>query len=820
MKDRIIWEFSGDAFLSCTIRNTQKSSQQNLHCLRIYFVLSGTLGVRIGLRSHQYNADEIAMINAHEPFSLTQGGAVVAIFDIDLSSVETEIPNLWFSRNPTVESEPDPQYVLKSLLARFVKFNVDIKESKTFLNRSMYYAIVHHLLTFFRVDKPRQQAGMSARAESMEEIASYIEQNYKKPLSLNELSAQFYLSPPHLSKLFRQFFGMTFSDYLTEIRLQSCLPELTGKGKSIELLSEQYGFPNSRSFISQFKRRYGVTPGQYRKRYLEQLTTMTEDPGYSDASHAQELELFAKYLDTAVDPGQNADEGLIRMDEIPPCDVTLPGEPLAHSFRNMISVPSAIDILSAQYQDMLKAIQKDVGFRFLRFHGIFDDSMMVYREDEQGRSEYNFSFIDMAFDFLLSIGLRPFIELSYVPMRLASSGANRSRLTGSYISLPNDFGKWRDLVAAFVRHLNIRYGRDEVASWPFTLWNLPDSGEARFGLGSAERYFQFYKVTYFAATGQNRSVRFVGPSCLTETAEKGTFLSDFLQLCQENACLPDALQYHFYAIYADPAHGKPGHLMYRYSQDALKESIAIVKRNMRSWAGGIDALYITEWNATISQKELLSDTAFQAAYIVKNVLENYDSTSSLCYWSLADFANGGFAPKELFHGGQGLFTYNGIKKASYYAFQLLAKLGDTKLSSGDGYFITRGRGGWQILLYNYQHYSELYANGELFDTTFINRYAPFPNATRKKCSVLLDGLHDGAYLQIETKLNPQCGSSFDKWIELGAMPLDSQGDIEYLQSVSVPQRRKETVRINAGKLELSFLLEPHEVRLIELTECA
>ena len=819
MQDHIIWEFSDDAYLRCIIRNTQKHNQQNLHCLRVYFVLSGTLSIRIGLRNHKYGPDEITMINAHEPFCVTQGGAVVAIFDIELSFVEAEIPNLWFSRNPTVESDPDPLYVLKSLFARFVKFNVDIKESKTFLNRSMYYAIVHHLLTFFRVDKPRQQSSEKTRAASMEGIATYVEQNYQQPLSLNELAARFYLSPPHLSKLFKQFYGITFSDYLTQIRLQNCLQELTAKGKSIEFLAEQYGFPNSRSFIAHFKRRYGVTPGQYRKQHLEQLTnSKAEGIGDSNASHAQELELFAKYLTAEVDPGQNAEEGLIRLDEIPPCDITQSGVPLAHHFRNMISVSSASDILSVRCQDMLKTIQREVGFRFIRFHGILDDAMMVYNEDEYGRPEYNFTFIDLILDFLLSIGLRPFVELSYMPRKLARSDAHRNRFLGSYISLPKEIERWNDLVASFVRHVNSRYGREEVASWPFSLWDLPDSGETRFGLGSVEAYFSFYQNTYFSVMRQNKAVKFCGPSCLTETAENGSFLPEFLRLCQENGCLPDMLQYRFYAVYTAPSGKETRHLMYRYSQNALKESIAKVKHNMRDWPGGIGMLHITEWNATISQRELLSDTAFQAAYIVKNVLENYDSIASLCYWSLADYVSDGFAPKNLFHGGQGLFTCNGIKKAAYHAFRLLSRLGDTKLSAGDGYFITRGHGGWQILLYNYQHYSELYANGELFDMTFTNRYTPFPNANRKKFSVLLDGFTDHVYLQTETTLNPQYGSSYDKWIELGAIPLSNQGDFEYLQSVSVPLLQKKMIEIKEGKLELSFTLEPHEIRLIELSE--
>ena len=817
MAEHVVWKYRDDAFIRCIVHNTQKQEQQNLHCLRVYFVLSGTLHIRIGLRNYEYGADEITMVNPHEPFSITQGGAVVAAFDLELSSIEAETSDLWFSRNPTVESEPDPLYVLKSLLARFVKFNVDIKEDKTLLNRSMYYAIVHHLLTFFRVNKPKLQNSTNSRAELMDSIARYIDRNYKQPLSLNELAEQFYLSPPYLSKMFKQLYGTTFSSYLMDIRLQNCLEELSSKEKSIEELSEQFGFPNSRSFISHFKKKYGITPGHYRKQHLEQLnTSVSAGPDYSDISRGQELEPLAKYLDSMVTPGQNTDDSLIKLEEIPPCQVNRAGLPLAHNFRKLISIHCARDILTAGHQEMLRTIQREVGFQYIRFHGILDDALMIYGENEWDEPELNFSFVDAVLDFLLSIGLRPFIELSYMPKKLARSDAREDYYNQSVISLPADDANWDTLVTGLVRHLNSRYGHREVATWPFSLWNLPDSSDALLGLGNAEDYFRFYENTYRAAKEQNPEISFCGPSCLTETAERNTFLPEFLQLCQEHNCMPDLLQYHFYPIYIESMGNSKQRLAYRYSPNALKESIDTVYRNMQNWPGGPLPLHVSEWSSTISHHELLSDTAFQACYIVKNVLENYDSTESLCYWTLADAISSGKMAADLFHGGLGLFTYNGIKKASYQAFRMLSKLGDEKLASGDGYFIARSSTGWQIILYNYQHYSELYARGELFDMTFTNRYTPFPNAARQKFSLVLEGFAEGEYLLTETALGQKHGSSFDKWLEFGALPLKSKDDLEYLQSASLPLIRKRMIKTNAAKMELSFTLEPHEVRLVEI----
>ena len=814
MAEHMIWQYLDDPCFRCSIGNITRQERMSLPCLRIYYVLSGTLNLRVGQRSYSCADDEFAMINPFESFSIPQDGGVAAAFDLDISAAGDLGSDLWFSRVPISDTDREPLNVLKALLARFVKFNIDFREDRSLLNRSMYYAVMHHLITFFRVDKPQNRTSSNSRIELMEEITHYVDRNFRQELSLHSLADKFYLSAPYLSKLFKQFHGTTFSEYLAEIRLENCMHELLYSEQSVENIAAQYGFPNSRSFISQFKRRYGSTPSLYRKQHHETLPSTGS--AYPDISQENALEPFAKYLTTEVIPGQNSDERPALLVEIPVCDVNQAGTTLFHRYRNMISIHSARDILLAQNQQMLRTIQQEIGFRYIRFHGIFDDALFVYGEDSQGNPSPNFSFVDTILDFLLSIGLRPFIELSYMPRMLAMPNSKEGYYDRSAISLPANPEKWKQFIGLFVQHLNHRYGTNEVAQWPFSLWNLPDSGDAFLGLGSAEDYFTFYKHTWDAVLAQNPNISFCGPSCLTETAESGDYLPAFLHLCQENNCLPDMLQYHFYPLYIESLGQAQQRLLYRYSPDALKQSIATVRANMRTWPGDIRKLHISEWNASPSHRELLGDTAFQAAYIAKNVLENYDATESLCYCTLADPITSNNAASNLFHGGLGLFTHNGIKKASYQAFRLLARLGDAKLTSGDGYFITRSDTGWQIILYNYQHYSELYANGETFDMTFTDRYTPFPNAVKKRFSLLLEGFESGEYLITESILNPEHGSSFDKWVQSGAMPISSSEDVEYLRCASLPDIHKSKAAAKHGKLELSFTLEAHEVRLIEI----
>jgi len=821
MDNRIIWNFADDGYLRCRVEQLAVQEQQWLASMRIYFMLSGHMDLRTGPHIHRLNADDIFFVNKQELFSITDADGIAAIYDLNISHFDADFPDLWFNFRLAGTNDSNAAIVLKEFLARFIKFNLDYEQEQTYLNRSLYYAIVHHLLSCFRVEKPQHATETPEFLDRVGQIAKYIDRNYRSELKLEDLSKHFFLSVPYMSKLFKRHFGVTFSEYLTNIRLQSSLQELRFGQNSIESISSFCGFPNVRSYISFFKKKYGATPGDYRRRFQSQSAISSAGhPVPLNMSHSNRMELVAKYLQKDEVTEAVVSSLPVKLTEIPACDVMQAGKHIHHNFKKLTSIGSASDLLSAGNQNMLRTIQQEVGFEYIIFHGLFDDDMMVYSENSLGQPELNFAYIDIAFDFLLSIGLKPFVELSYMPRLLAASDARFANSGRSCIGLPKSMETWSFLVRSFVLHLNARYGYREVAGWPFSLWNIPDSGKAIFGIGSVQDFFEFYKATFSVVKSCNGDILFCGPSCMTDTMEAGTFLNEFLEKCSKDNCLPDTLRYHFYPInwsllQGDSVQTNP-HLSYRSSADALKESIQLVRKQINSLPFNIQTVYVSEWNASISHRELLGDTAFQAAYIVKNVIENQESVDCLTYWTLSDSIKEVGLTNHLYHGGLGLFTYNGIKKASYQAFRLLAKLGNVKLDSGDGYYICRSESTLQILLYNYQHYSKLYADGELFDMTFLNRYTPFVNPTRKKYSLPLTGLSGRKHLVTETILNASHGSSFDKWMELGAMPLQSKEDLDYLQSVSIPKMQKHIIESRDGSIDLSITLEPHEVRLVEI----
>lgn len=174
-------------------------------------------------------------------------------------------------------------------------------------------------------------------------------------------------------------------------------------------------------------------------------------------------------------------------------------------------------------------------------------------------------------------------------------------------------------------------------------------------------------------------------------------------------------------------------------------------------------------------------------------------------------------PNKLFFGGLGLFTTNGIPKASYNAYTLLQQLGDEFLGRGDGYFITRKDTSYQIMLYNYQHFNYLYANGERFDMTETDRYTVFTDSEPVTVKCKLSDIPEGHYKVSDTYINRSHGSSFDQWIAMGALEPTTPHEFDLLKKASTPGFHQRLADVTSdGILELNATLHLLEVRLIQI----
>ena len=389
-----------------------------------------------------------------------------------------------------------------------------------------------------------------------------------------------------------------------------------------------------------------------------------------------------------------------------------------------------------------------------------------------------------------------------------------------------------------MNHILNRYGTEEVEAWLFSVWEQPDTPYELYGFSDDQKFYRFFQATYQTVKKACGKIRFGTPSTYYIQREGYTnWYIPFLSWCGEHRCMPDFILTNYYdTIFTDipsanetfgfpvfQADNKdrehfvvPSGVRLRSESDGFNNFVIQIRRERAQLKLKNLPVYLGEWNNSPSQQDLLNDTCYKSCYIVRCILENYDKLDSFAYWSLSDIMPEGPIPPEQYHGGLGLFTGYGIPKASYYAFTLLNRIGSEFLGRGDGWFAAKQIDRITILLYNYRHFSHLYAMGERFNMTFTDRYTPFSPETPLDVHIHLAHLKEGEYIVKETIINRSFGSSFDQWLLAGAYELSDPEELGTLASRSVPSFQKYTVVSEQGVIRLDALLEMLEVRLIEL----
>jgi xylan 1,4-beta-xylosidase len=215
--------------------------------------------------------------------------------------------------------------------------------------------------------------------------------------------------------------------------------------------------------------------------------------------------------------------------------------PFPHFWEQMFGSGRAILSLRENYRSDLRAVKQITDFHYIRFHAIFDDEVGIYAEDGQGHPVYNFSYIDQIYDGLLAAGVRPFVEISFMPNQLAASHTLHAFWYHPNVAPPKDWNRWDDLVTAFAEHLIERYGVNEVAQWYFEVWNEPNldfwEGQPR-----QETYWELYDHTVLALKKVSPRLRVGGPA----TAQ-AAWADAFIRHCAEKQIPVDYVSTHVYA---------------------------------------------------------------------------------------------------------------------------------------------------------------------------------------------------------------------------------------------------------------------------------
>ncbi|SFO04751.1 GH39 family glycosyl hydrolase [Proteiniclasticum ruminis] len=383
--------------------------------------------------------------------------------------------------------------------------------------------------------------------------------------------------------------------------------------------------------------------------------------------------------------------------------------PFPHFWEHCIGSCNAYTALREDYRIQLKRAHDELGFQYVRFHGLFDDQMstLLMKKDHHGNEfglVYNFANIDNIFDFLLRIGMKPFIELGFMPSAIARGDKTIFHYNAN-ITPPKSYDMWRELVGKFIEHLVDRYGIDEVKTWFFEVWNEPNL--FFFFDGTKEEYFKLYEVSARTIKGVHPELKVGGPatSC-------NSWIKDTVDYCRVHDVPLDFITTHHYPT--DDPLWKSGMDIMEFFQSDLAGNrtyergvLTKMARRVREEAGDYP-VYFTEWNTSAMQGDAKRDEPYAAAMIAKTLSDQDGLVEGYSYWTFSDiFEESGQLPGA-FHGGFGLQTFYGVAKPSYRVFELFHGLGNQRAeiasdtSNGTVEAIaTKTASGYRIIFYNH-----------------------------------------------------------------------------------------------------------------------
>ncbi len=501
--------------------------------------------------------------------------------------------------------------------------------------------------------------------------------------------------------------------------------------------------------------------------------------------------MLALLFPTANAPAANA---LAQPSALSAIQIVVDGSAQAHRFphfwEQMFGSGRATLSLRASYRDDMHEVERATGFRYVRFHGILDRDVGVFAIDGQGRPDYNFTYVDQIYDGLLRQGVRPFVELSFMPPEMASRQQSMGFWYEPIVAPPKDWALWSDLIRHFARHLVARYGIDEVSQWYFEVWNEPN-GPFWGGDPRQQTYFHLYDLTARALKSVSPRLQVGGPA----TAQ-AAWVPAFIQYCATHHVPVDFVSTHVYGD--DSAENVLGTHEKTTRRDMVIRAVQKVHREVGASPMPAVPIIFSEFNATyIGTEADVTDSPYIGPWLANTIRACDGLVDSMSYWTFSDVFEEGGVAKSPFRGGFGLIAAGGIPKASFNDFRLLHMLGDERLAeSSDSALVTRRADRTlAVAVWNYA--------------------PPGPGGTARTYQLDFRNV-SGAQRAYIWLVDRDHGSALTAWQAMGEprFPTSEQHRI-LMQAAQLPAPRIEVLAPADPRLTLQ--LRPHALALIELT---
>jgi xylan 1,4-beta-xylosidase len=455
--------------------------------------------------------------------------------------------------------------------------------------------------------------------------------------------------------------------------------------------------------------------------------------------------------------------------------------PFPHFWEQIFGSGRAVLSLRDSYRRDLRATKAATGLQYVRFHAIFHDEVGVYEEDGAGQPVYNWSYVDQIYDGLLENGVRPFVEMSFMPRKLAASLEPHAFWYKPFPSPPKDFRKWEELVYNFARHLVERYGIDEVSQWYFEVWNEPNI-DFWTGQPKQSTYFELYDHAARAIKRAGPALRVGGPA----TAQ-AAWIPEMIDHCVAAGIPLDFVSTHVYAN--DSAEDVFGTHDKIPRSEMVARAVRKVYDQVKRSARPDLPIHWSEYNASYKNEVEVTDSAFMGPWLASTIQKSDGLAATMSYWTFSDVFEEQGVVKMPFYGGYGLIAEGGVPKAAFEAFAMLHRLGDQRLQVNleDALVTKRADGTLAIAVWNYA--------------------PPEENGPSREVHLTVKGIAGTPQYQVEI-VDPRHGSALAAWKAMGSPASPTAQQYQKLRDAAEATRKLDSP---------SFQLPAHGLALVEIS---
>lgn len=782
------------------------SEVQNTHFhqnLEIVYVLEGSVEVQIEPETYNLKKGDFLLINANKRHSwrATEEKILLASFQINFTMLAEymETNQLLFWCNTTVDKNESYEQ-LKRVLDQMLNRSYDKeKEGAIYLN-SIYYEAIYLLVAYFMIkaDDVRMKENFTPDNSRIFEIQNYVQANYQKQLSLNDLAQKLYLSNAYLSKYIKKHFGLSFLEYVNNIRLFHAVDELVYSEKKITRIALDNGFPTTAAFNKAFKEIYNMTPSAYR-------STVHKEENLNENKEAkQELDKRVKEYLTGKKPV--ADNTATRNMNLYVVDAKNTTE-WKKPWDKIINMGNIDSLLNYDVQSQLLMMQKEIGFSYVRIYNIFMQDM--YYENISGDNKYNFSRIDRGLDFLVEHNLKPYIELSFKPTDV--NYTINSSVGDRYNEIIfHDRESYVEVMQAFSSHIANRYGVNEIENWYFELWK-----DDRLNMLDAKGwYFDCFEIGYHALKKISSKIK-VGGAGFALGYDRYQY-SILIKNWKTRNVRPDFISVYSYSyllLQQDGVYfGKRS-----LDNSFVKNQLELFKDVLKAEDFMPDELHITEWNFTISNRNCINDSCAQGAYIVKTCIESIGEADMMGYWHGSDLHTEYYDSDAVLYGDNGLLTRDGIKKPSFYAFHFLKFLNKGLLGKTENALLTTdGRGVYTIACHNCKKFNYRYTMKDEKDIRVDDIDSLYEDTDSIHLKFQINNVENGNYVMRVFYVNEDNGSIQNIWKDMDYIGNLSKGEVEYMKRSANPKVDMRRITVEDNVLRIETKLKAHEIKVLDI----